>query len=117
MTNKLDLFRGLLRTLKQQKPIQVRGEILSLDYYRIAKIVIKDNSSYLLKNTSLVLKFRINLILVRYLYKNKIKGYFNTKNIYFKKDNKILIYIQQNNSLYLIKLILKDYLDRVFSIF
>ena len=67
--------------------------MLSLDYYRIAKVVIEDSSSYLLKDTLLVLRLRINLILARYLYKNRIKGYFNTKNIYFKKDNKILIYI------------------------
>ena len=64
-----------------------------LDNNVLLKIVIENSSSYLVKNTLLVLKLKINLILVRYLYKNKIKEYFNTKNIYFKKDNKILIYI------------------------
>jgi len=66
--------------------------MLSSDYYRIAKVIIEDSSSYLLKNTLLVLKLGINLILARYLCKDRIKGYFNAKNIYFKKDNKILIY-------------------------
>ena len=93
MTNKLDLFRGPLRTLKRRKPIQVRGGMLSLDYYRTAKVVTEDSSSCLLKNTLLVPKLRINLILVRRLYKDRIKGYFNTKNMYFKKDNKTLIYV------------------------
>ena len=67
--------------------------MLSLDYYRTAKIVIEDSSSCLLKDTLLVLRLRINLILARYLYKNRIKEYFNIKNIYFKKGNKILIYM------------------------
>ena len=67
--------------------------MLSLDYYRIAKVVIRDSSTYLLKNTLLVPKLRINLILVRRLYKDRIKGHFDTKNIYFKKDYKTLIYI------------------------
>jgi hypothetical protein len=67
--------------------------MLSLDYCRTAKVVAEDSSSCLLKNTLLVLKLRINLILARQLYKDRIKGHFDTKNIYFKKDNKILIYI------------------------
>ena len=67
--------------------------MLSSDYYRTAKVVIEDSSSYLLKNTLLVLNLRINLILVRRLYKDRIKGHFNTKNMYFKKDNKTLIYV------------------------
>ena len=66
--------------------------MLGLDYYRTAKVIAEDSSSYLLKNTLLVLKLGINLILARHLYKDRIKGHFNTKNIYFKKDNKILIY-------------------------
>ena len=90
--------------------------MLSLDYYRTAKVIAEDSSSYLLKNTLLVLKLGINLILARRLCKDRIKGHFNTKNIYFKKDNKILIHAQQDNSLYLIKLILKDCLEKAFSI-
>jgi len=89
--------------------------MLSLDHYRTAKVVAEDSSSYLLKNTLLVLKLGINLILARCLCKDRIKGYFNTKNMYFKKDNKILIHTQQDNSLYLIKLISKDYLEKAFS--
>ena len=89
--------------------------MLSLDHYRTAKVIAEDSSSYLLKNTLLVLKLGINLILARRLCKDRIKGHFNAKNMYFKKDNKILIYTQQDNSLYLIKLILKDYLEKAFS--
>ena len=66
--------------------------MLSLDYYRTAKVITEDSSSYLLKNTLLVVKLGINLILARHLCKDRIKGHFNTKNINFKKDNKILIY-------------------------
>ena len=68
--------------------------MLGSDYCRTAKVVVEDSSSYLLKNTLLVLKLGINLILARRLCKDRIKGYFNTKNIYFKKDNKILIHAQ-----------------------
>jgi hypothetical protein len=68
--------------------------VLSLDHYRTAKVVIEDSSSCLLRNTLLVLNLRINLISVRRLCKDRIKGHFNTKNIYFKKDNKTLIYTQ-----------------------
>ena len=89
--------------------------MLSLDYYRIAKVVTEDSSSYLLKNTLLVLKLGIKLILARRLCKDRIKGHFNAKNMYFKKDNKILIHAQQDNSLYLIKSILKDCLEKAFS--
>ena len=89
--------------------------MLSLDHCRTAEVVAEDGSSYLLKNTLLVLKLGINLILARRLCKDRIKGHFNTKNIYFKKDNKILIHTQQDNSLYLIKLILKDCLEKAFS--
>jgi hypothetical protein len=67
--------------------------VLGLDYYKTAKVVIKDNSSCLLRNILLVLNLRINLILVRRLCKDRIKEHFNAKNIYFKKDNKTLIYI------------------------
>ena len=93
MTNKLDLFRGPLRTFNQRKPIQVKGGILRSDHYRTAKVVIEDSSSCLLKNTLLVLNLRINLILARRLCKDGIKGHFDAKNIYFKKDNKTLIYV------------------------
>ena len=67
--------------------------MLSLDYCRTAKVVTEDSSSCLLKNTLLVPKLRINLILVKRLYKDRIKGYFNAENMYFKKDNKTLIYV------------------------
>ena len=89
--------------------------MLSLDHCGIAKVVAEDSSSYLLKNTLLVLKLGINLILARHLCKDRIKGHFNTKNMYFKKDNKILIHAQQDNSLYLVKLILKDCLEKASS--
>jgi len=89
--------------------------MLSLDYYRTAEVVAEDSSSCLLKNTLLVLKLGINLILARHLCKDRIKGHFNAKNMYFKKDNKILIHAQQDNSLYLVKLILKDCLEKAFS--
>ena len=48
--------------------------MLSLDYYRTAKVVIEDSSSYLLKNTLLVLKLGINLISARHLCKDRLKG-------------------------------------------
>jgi hypothetical protein len=68
--------------------------VLGLDYYKTAKVVIKDSSSScLLRNTLLVLNLKINLILARRLCKDRIKGHFNAKNIYFKKNNKTLIYI------------------------
>ena len=89
--------------------------MLGSDHCGTAEVVVEDSSSYLLKNTLLVLKLGINLILARHLCKDRIKGHFNAKNMYFKKDNKILIYTQQDNSLYLIKLILKDYLEKAFS--
>ena len=68
--------------------------MLGLDHYRTAEVVAEDSSSYLLKNTLLVLKLGINLISARRLCKDRIKGHFNAKNIYFKKDNKILIHTQ-----------------------
>ena len=68
--------------------------MLSLDHCRTAEVVVEDSSSCLLKNTLLVLKLGINLISARRLCKDRIKGHFNTKNIYFKKDNKILIHAQ-----------------------
>ena len=67
--------------------------MLSSDHYRIAKVVTEDSSSCLLKDTLLVLRLRINLISARYLYKDRIKGYFDAENIYFKKGNKTLIYV------------------------
>ena len=93
MIDKPDLFKELLRTFKRRKPIQVKGGILISKHYGMAEVVVKDSSSYLFKNTLLVPNLGINLILVRRLCKNRIKRHFNTKNIYFKKDNKILIYI------------------------
>ena len=89
--------------------------MLGSDHCGTAKVIAEDSSSCLLKNTLLVLKLGINLILARHLCKDRIKGHFNTKNMYFKKDNKILIHTQQDNSLYLIKLILKDCLEKAFS--
>jgi len=68
--------------------------MLGSDHCGMAKVVVEDSSSCLLKNTLLVLKLGINLILARHLCKDRIKGHFNTKNIYFKKDNKILIHAQ-----------------------
>jgi hypothetical protein len=97
-----------------RKPIQVRGGILFSNYHGIARVVTEDGLSCLLKNTLLVLKLDINLISARRLYKDRIKGRFDTENIYFKRDNKIIIQAQQNNSLYLIKTISKDCLDKVF---
>ena len=89
--------------------------MLSLDYCGTAKVIAEDGSSCLLKNTLLVLKLGINLISARRLCKDRIKGHFNAKNMYFKKDNKILIHAQQDNSLYLVKLISKDCLEKAFS--
>ena len=91
--------------------------MLRSDHCGTAKVVTEDGSSCLLKNTLLVPNLGINLILVRRLCKDRIKGHFNTKNMYFKKDNKTLIYTQQDNGLYLVKSISKDYLDKAFSAF
>ena len=66
--------------------------ILIVNKYGIAKVVTRDSSSYLLRNIFFVPNLRINLISIRRLYKDRIKGYFNNKNIYFKKDRKTLIY-------------------------
>ena len=48
-------------------------------------IKIENNFSYLAKKYLLVLRLRINLILAKQLYKNKIIRMYNLKNIYFKK--------------------------------
>jgi hypothetical protein len=66
--------------------------MLGSDHYRTAEVVAEDRSSCLLKDTLLVPNLRINLISARRLCKDRIKGHFNAENIYFKKDNKILIY-------------------------
>jgi hypothetical protein len=68
--------------------------VLGLDHYRTAKVVTEDSLSCLLRNTLLVPNLRINLILARRLCKDRIKGHFDAKNIYFKKDNKTLIHAQ-----------------------
>ena len=115
MTDKLDLFRGPLRTLKRRKPIQVGGGILGSDHCGTAEVVAEDGSSCLLKNTLLVPKLGINLISARRLCKDGIEGHFDAENMYFKKDNKILIHAQQDNGLYLVKSISKDCLEKAFS--
>ena len=67
--------------------------MLSLWQYRTARVITKDGLSYLLKNILYILGLRVNLISIRRLYKDGIEGHFNTKDIYFKKDNKRLIYV------------------------
>ena len=91
--------------------------MLGLDHCGTAEVVIEDSSSCLLKNTLLVPKLGINLILARRLCKDGIKGHFDAENMYFKKDNKTLIYTQQDNGLYLVKSISKDCPDKAFSAF
>ena len=117
MTDKLDLFRGPLRTLKRRKPIQVGGGMLGSDHCGTAEVVAEDGSSCLLKNTLLVPNLGINLISARRLCKDGIEGHFDAENMYFKKDNKTLIHAQQDNGLYLVKSISKDCPDKAFSAF
>ena len=117
MTDKPDLFRGPLRTLKRRKPIQVGGGMLGSDHCGTAKVVAEDGSSCLLKNTLLVPNLGINLISARRLCKDGIEGHFDAENMYFKKDNKTLIHAQQDNGLYLVKSISKDCPDKAFSAF
>ena len=117
MTDKLNLFRGPLRTLKRHKDIQVGGGMLRSDHCGTAEVVADDGSSCLLKDTLLVPNLGINLISARRLCKDGIEGHFDAENMYFKKDNNILIHAQQNNGLYLVKSISKDCPDKAFSAF
>jgi len=58
-------------------------------------VIIKAiNSSFrILKDILYILGLGISLISIRRLYKNSLKGSFNLKNIYFYKNNKLVIYI------------------------
>lgn len=77
----------------------------------------EDGSSCLLRNTLFVLGLGVNLISARRLCKDRIEGHFNATDMYFKKDKKRLIHAQQENSLYLVKLISKDCPEKAFPAF
>jgi hypothetical protein len=55
----------------------------------------KKHKSILLANILFVLYLGTNLLSIRKIYKNSLKGTFNNKKIYFKKDNKIVIKAKQ----------------------
>jgi hypothetical protein len=63
-----------------------------------------------------MLGLRVSLISIRQLYKNSLKGLFNYKSIYFNNNNKVVIYTQQKNRLYVIKHILEEYTGKVFIV-
>jgi hypothetical protein len=117
MTDKLNLFRGPLRTLEQRKAIQVGGGMLSSWQCGTAKVVAEDGSSCLLRNTLFVPGLGVNLISARRLCKDGIEGHFDAKNMYFKKDNRRLIHAQQQDGLYLVKSISKDCPETAFPAF
>ena len=48
----------------------------------------------LLTNYLYILRLGINLLLIRRLYKARLKGAFNKEKIYFKEGNKTIIYIK-----------------------
>src|SRR5450631_3481478 len=91
--------------------------MLSLWQCGTARVIVEDGSSCLLRNTLFVLGLGVNLISVRRLCKDRIEGYFNVTDMYFKKDKKRLIYAQQENGLYLIKSISKDCPKKAFPAF
>jgi hypothetical protein len=40
-----------------------------------------------------ILGLGVSLIFIRRLYKNSLKGSFDLKNMYFSKNNKLVVYI------------------------
>jgi Reverse transcriptase (RNA-dependent DNA polymerase)/gag-polypeptide of LTR copia-type len=113
MTDKPHLFRGQLRSINR-RPIQVGGGVLFSDQCGTARVVAENGSVCLLKNTLLVPRLGVNLISARRLCKDGIEGHFDAKNMYFKKNNEILIHAQQNGGLYLVKAVSKDCVDMAF---
>jgi hypothetical protein len=67
----------------------------------MVNLIYKDSSSMILKNILFVSKVGANLLSARYLYKVGLVGYFNSENIYFKLNRKIIIKVMIDNSCYI----------------
>jgi hypothetical protein len=79
-------------------------------------VVIKaiDGSSRILRDVLYVLGLGVSLISARRLCKNSLKGSFDLKNMYFCKNNKLAVYAQQKDRLYVLKHILEEYTGKAF---
>ena len=66
----------------------------------------------LLTNYLYILRLGINLLLIRRLYKARLKGAFNKEKIYFKEGNKTIIYIKMQDRLYIITSIVSRYKEK-----
>jgi hypothetical protein len=78
-------------------------------------IEAKDSSSIRLKDVLYIPGLRVSLISARRLCKNSLKGLFDYKSIYFNNNNKVVIYAQQKNRLYVVKHILEEYTGKSFT--
>jgi hypothetical protein len=73
-----------------------------------------DSSSRILRDVLYVLGLGVSLISARRLCKNSLKGSFDLKNIYFSKKDKLIVYAQQKDRLYVLKHILEEYTGKAF---
>jgi hypothetical protein len=78
-------------------------------------IEAKDSSSARLEDMLYVPGLRVSLISIRRLCKNSLKGLFDYKSMYFNNNNKVVIYTQQKNRLYVVKHISEEYTGKVFT--
>jgi hypothetical protein len=75
-----------------------------------------DSSSKILRDILYVLGLGVSLISTRRLCKNSLKGSFDLKNMYFCKNNKLAVYTQQKDRLYVLKHILEEYTGKAFIV-
>jgi hypothetical protein len=115
MTNKLYLFSGPLRDIPLTT-IQVGGGQLFSSQRGTVVIKAIDGSSKILRDVLYVLGLGVSLISARRLCKNGLKGSFDSKNIYFCKNDKLTVYTQQKDRLYVLKHISEEYTGKAFTV-
>ena len=72
--------------------IQVRGGMLHFCKKDTALVSAMDGIYKYLKNILFILKFSVNLIFAKKLYKRDLKGLFDANNIWITQKNKKIIY-------------------------
>ncbi|KAI0998856.1 hypothetical protein K3495_g9341 [Podosphaera aphanis] len=112
MTDNLNLFRGPLNKFERRRPIQVGGGTVWADARGTVKVIADDGSFCHLKDCLYVPGLGINLISARRLCKDGIVGIHDSRDMYFKKQNKSLqfkndcttfLHACQENGLYMLK--------------
>ena len=87
--------------------IQIKGEILHFCKKNIILVSATNGIYKYLENILYILKFSINLIFAKKLYKKSLKRLFDTNSIWIIQKNKKIIHTQQFYKLYIVKYIFK----------